>query len=180
MSHGSYGAMWKCFERDREVTSTKKQKWENYQSRNSSGKRNHRDNSRQNLQNNQKQWNAQAVVIAPTNGKCHKCRKVGHKARYCKEKNVAMGENAQPIQTFYDCGEQGNTRNRCSNKVKQEEVREVHGRAYAIKDAQPQGPNVVTGMLLLNNRHPNVLFDSGSDRNFMDIRFSSMLCHTPK
>ncbi|GKB48438.1 putative reverse transcriptase domain-containing protein [Tanacetum coccineum] len=36
--------------------------------------------------------------------KCHKCGKVGHKARYCKEKNVAMGANAQPIPTCYDCG----------------------------------------------------------------------------
>ncbi|GJT71925.1 putative reverse transcriptase domain-containing protein [Tanacetum coccineum] len=34
---------------------------------------------------------------------------------------------------------QGHTRNRCSRKVKQEEVREVHGRAYAIKDVEPKG-----------------------------------------
>ncbi|GKB92519.1 putative reverse transcriptase domain-containing protein, partial [Tanacetum coccineum] len=30
-------------------------------------------------------------------------------------------------------------------KIKQEEVGEVRGRAYAIKDAEPKGPNVVTG-----------------------------------
>ncbi|GKC43706.1 putative reverse transcriptase domain-containing protein, partial [Tanacetum coccineum] len=75
--------------------------------------------------------------------KCHKCGKVGHKSRYCKEKNVATGANAQPIPTCYDCGEQGHTRNRCPKKVKQEEVGEVHARAYAIKDAEPKGPNVV-------------------------------------
>nr|GFC83138.1 reverse transcriptase domain-containing protein [Tanacetum cinerariifolium] len=68
----------------------------------------------------------------------------GHKARYCKEKNVVTGANALPILTCYDCGEQGHTRNRCPKKVKQEEVGEVHGRAYVIKDAEPQGPNVVT------------------------------------
>ncbi|GJZ41208.1 putative reverse transcriptase domain-containing protein, partial [Tanacetum coccineum] len=67
----------------------------------------------------------------------HKCGKVGHKARYCKEKNVATSANALPIPTCYDCGEQGHTRNRCPRKVKQEEVREVRGRAYAIKDAEP-------------------------------------------
>ncbi|GJX30042.1 putative reverse transcriptase domain-containing protein [Tanacetum coccineum] len=50
--------------------------------------------------------------------KCHKCGKIGHKARYCKEKNVATGANAQPIWTCYDCGEQGHTRNRCPKKVK--------------------------------------------------------------
>ncbi|GJR48308.1 putative reverse transcriptase domain-containing protein [Tanacetum coccineum] len=67
------------------------------------------------------------------------------------------------------------TRNRCPRKVKQEEVGEVYGRAYAIKDAEPKGPNVVTGTFLLNNRYAFVLFDSGSDRSFVDTRFSSML-----
>ncbi|GKE66495.1 putative reverse transcriptase domain-containing protein, partial [Tanacetum coccineum] len=40
---------------------------------------------------------------------------------------------------------QGHTRNRCPKKIKQEEAGEVHGRAYAIKDVEPQGLNVVTG-----------------------------------
>nr|GEZ31183.1 hypothetical protein [Tanacetum cinerariifolium] len=93
----------------------------------------------------QKQGNMRAMVTIPTDGriplceqcftrhvgqcmiKCHKCGKVGHKSRYCKEKNVAMGANALPIPTCYDCGEQGHTRNRCPKKVKQEEVGEVHG-----------------------------------------------------
>ncbi|GJV84140.1 hypothetical protein Tco_1524038 [Tanacetum coccineum] len=52
------------------------------------------------------------------------------------------------------------TRNRCLKKVKQEETRDVHGRAYAIKDPKPQGPNVVIGIFLLNNRYASVLFDS--------------------
>ncbi|GJR17849.1 putative reverse transcriptase domain-containing protein [Tanacetum coccineum] len=77
--------------------------------------------------------------------KCHKCGKVGHKLRYCKEKNDATGANALPIPTCYDCGEQGHTRNRCPRKVKQEEVEEVYGRAYAIKDVELKGLNVVTG-----------------------------------
>ncbi|GJS91873.1 putative reverse transcriptase domain-containing protein [Tanacetum coccineum] len=45
-------------------------------------------------------------------------------------------------------------------------VGEVRGRAYAIKDVEPKGPNVVTGTFLLNNRYASVLFDSGSDRSF--------------
>ncbi|GJT77606.1 putative reverse transcriptase domain-containing protein [Tanacetum coccineum] len=65
--------------------------------------------------------------------KCHKCGKVGHKLRYCKEKNVATGANALPILTCYDCGEQGHTTNRCPRKVKQEEVGEVRGRAYVLR-----------------------------------------------
>ncbi|GKB75779.1 putative reverse transcriptase domain-containing protein [Tanacetum coccineum] len=179
--------------RNERILEGKKRKWENLQGGNSSGKGNQKDNSRQTLQNNQKQGNARAMVTAPTDGKlplcercftrhvgqctikCHKCGKVGHKARYCREKSVATGANAQPIWTCYDCGEQGHTRNRCPKKVKQEEVREVRGRAYAIKDAEPKGPNVVTGTFLLNNRYAFVLFDSGSDRSFVNTRFSSLL-----
>ncbi|GJR09615.1 putative reverse transcriptase domain-containing protein [Tanacetum coccineum] len=188
--------------RDERILEGKKRKWENFQSGNSSGKSNHKDNSHQTSQNNQKQGNARAMISAPTDGKvssgslslcercftchvgpctikCHKCGKVGHKARYCKEKNVATGANAQPILTCYDCGEKGHTRNRCPKKVKQEEVGEVHGRAYVIKDAEPQGLNVVTGMFLLNNRYAFVLFDSGFDRSFVDTRFSFMLDINP-
>ncbi|GJW27082.1 putative reverse transcriptase domain-containing protein [Tanacetum coccineum] len=113
--------------------------------------------------------------VGPCTIKCHKCGKVGHKSRYCKEKCVAMCANAQPVWTCYDCGEQGHTRNRCPKKVKQEEVREARGQAYAIKDDEPKGPNVVTSTFLLNYRYAFVLFDSGSDRSLVDTRFSSML-----
>ncbi|GJX07748.1 putative reverse transcriptase domain-containing protein [Tanacetum coccineum] len=78
-----------------------------------------------NLKSSQRQGNARAIVTDPTDGKlplcehfftrhagqctvkCHKYGKVGHKVRYCKEKSVATGANAQPIWTCYDCGEQG-------------------------------------------------------------------------
>ncbi|GJS26947.1 putative reverse transcriptase domain-containing protein [Tanacetum coccineum] len=179
--------------RNERILEGKKRKWENHQGGNSSGKGNQKDNSRQTLQNNQKQGNARAMVTAPTDGKlplcercfnrhvgpctikCHKCEKVGHKLRYCKEKNVVSGANAQPIPTCYDCGEQGHTRNRCPKKVKQEEVGEVRTQAYAIKDAEPKVPNVVTGTFLLNNRYASILFDSGSDRSFVNTRFNSFL-----
>ncbi|GKA08259.1 putative reverse transcriptase domain-containing protein [Tanacetum coccineum] len=113
--------------------------------------------------------------VGPCMIKCHKCGKVGHKARYCKQKSVAMSAIAQPILTCYDCGKQGHIRNRCPRKVKQKESGEVRGRAYAIKDAEPQGLNVVTGMFLLNKRYASILFDSGSDKSFVDTIFSSML-----
>nr|GFA10835.1 reverse transcriptase domain-containing protein [Tanacetum cinerariifolium] len=111
--------------------------------------------------------------------KCYNCGKVRHKIRYCKEKNVATGENALPIPTCYDYGEQGHTRNRCPKKVKQEEVREVCGRAYAIKDDEPKDPNMITGTFLLNNHYAFILFDSGFDRSFVDTRFSFILDINP-
>ncbi|GJT70319.1 putative reverse transcriptase domain-containing protein [Tanacetum coccineum] len=161
--------------RDERILEGKKRKWESFQSGNISGKSNHKDNSRQTSQNNLRQGNAQAMITAPTDGKvssvslplcercftchvgpctikCHKCGKVWHKA-----------------------SEQSHTRKRCPRKVNQEEMGEVCGRAYAIKDAELQGPNVVTGTFLLNNRYDSVLFDSGSDRSFVDTRFSSLL-----
>nr|GEY18431.1 hypothetical protein [Tanacetum cinerariifolium] len=94
--------------------------------------------------------------VGPCTIKCHKCEKIGHKARYYKEKNVATGVNALPILTCYDCGEQDHTRNRCQKKVKQEETGEVHGQAYAIKDAEPKGPNVVTGEDTSQPPHPPI------------------------
>ncbi|GJZ89100.1 putative reverse transcriptase domain-containing protein [Tanacetum coccineum] len=112
--------------RDERILEGKKRKWENFQSGNSSGKSNQKDNSRQTSQNNQNKGNTRAMITAPTKKKvssgslsvcercftrhdgpctikCHKCGTVGHKARYCKEKSVATGANAQPILTCY-CG----------------------------------------------------------------------------
>ncbi|GKA12570.1 putative reverse transcriptase domain-containing protein [Tanacetum coccineum] len=50
------------------------------------------------------------------------------------------------------------------------------GRAYAIKDTdKAQGPNVVTGMFLVNNRYASALFDSGSDMSFVNTSFSHLI-----
>nr|GEY22167.1 putative reverse transcriptase domain-containing protein [Tanacetum cinerariifolium] len=121
--------------RDERILEGKKQKCEKFQSGNSSGKGNQRDNSRQPLHNNQRLGNARAMVTAPTDGKLF--------------------------------------------NVKQEEVREVCSEAYAIKDVELKGPNVVIGMFLLNNGYTFVLFNLGSDRSFVDTRFISMLYIDP-
>nr|GEZ78745.1 putative reverse transcriptase domain-containing protein [Tanacetum cinerariifolium] len=98
------------------------------------------------LEGKKRKWES-LQVAAPTD----------EQERYCKEKSVSTGANAQPIWTCYNCGEQGHTRNRCLKTVKQEEVGETHGRAYAIKDADPQG----------------------FDKSFVDTRFSAMLDINP-
>ncbi|GJZ47389.1 putative reverse transcriptase domain-containing protein [Tanacetum coccineum] len=78
---------------DERILEGKKRKWESYQSGNSSGKGNHRDNSRQTLQNNQKQGNARAMVTAPTDGKVYSgslplCER-------CFTRHVILGTDAQ-------------------------------------------------------------------------------------
>nr|GEU35921.1 reverse transcriptase domain-containing protein [Tanacetum cinerariifolium] len=52
----------------------------------------------------------------------------------------------------------------------------VQGQAYVIRDVEHnQGPNVVTGTFLLNNRYATLLFDSGVDKSFVDIKFSYLI-----
>ncbi|GKD82515.1 hypothetical protein Tco_1349354, partial [Tanacetum coccineum] len=111
-----------------------KRKWENFQSGNSS-RGNYKDNSRH--QQNKKQGNARAMTTAPNEGnvpagplplcnccfvchigpcmiQCHNYGKVGYKSR-----------------------------NHCPKKNKPQGGN-ASGRAYVIKDADKQGPNVVT------------------------------------
>nr|GEW28635.1 putative reverse transcriptase domain-containing protein [Tanacetum cinerariifolium] len=54
--------------------------------------------------------------------------------------------------------------------------RNVQGQAYVIcDDEHNQGPNVVTCTFLLNNRYATMLFDSGVDKSFVDIKFSHII-----
>ncbi|GJV82257.1 putative reverse transcriptase domain-containing protein [Tanacetum coccineum] len=64
--------------------------------------------------------------------------------------------------------------------IKDPQGEEARGRAYVIRDAEKQqGPNVVTGMFLLNNRYATVLFDSGSDKSFVNTSFSHLIDINP-
>ncbi|GJT01510.1 putative reverse transcriptase domain-containing protein [Tanacetum coccineum] len=115
------------------------------------------------LEGKKRKWenhkgNARAMVAAPTDGKLPLCE-------CCFTRHVGPCDQMPQVWKGWTQVE----------KVKQEEVREVHARAYAIKDAEMKGPNVVTGTFLLNNRYASVLFDSGSDRSFVNTRFSSFL-----
>ncbi|GJV94516.1 putative reverse transcriptase domain-containing protein [Tanacetum coccineum] len=180
-----------------------KRKWESSQGGNNGNNRNNnRDNTRHNQQNNQRQGNARAMTTAPAEqggyagnkplcnrcGKhhfgyckvvCSNCGKAGHMARDCKGKAIATGANARPTVTCYDCGEKGHTRNYCP-KRRDPQGEEARGRAYVIRDAEKQqGPNVVTGTFLLNNRYATVLFDSGSDKSFVNTSFSHLIDINP-
>ncbi|GJU17893.1 putative reverse transcriptase domain-containing protein [Tanacetum coccineum] len=54
------------------------------------------------------------------------------------------------------------------------------GRAYVMKEGdQNQGPNVVIGVFLLNNHYATILFDSGSNKRFKSINFSTLIDINP-
>ncbi|GKG12548.1 hypothetical protein Tco_0346785, partial [Tanacetum coccineum] len=102
-----------------------------------------------------------------------------HMVRDCKGKAIATDANARPTVTCYDYGEKGHTRNYCPKK-RDPQGEEARGRAYVIRDAEKQqGPNVVTGTFLLNNRYVTILFDSGFDKSFVNTSFSHLIDINP-
>nr|GEW14381.1 reverse transcriptase domain-containing protein [Tanacetum cinerariifolium] len=71
-------------------------------------------------------------------------RKMRHKAKDCRSKNVASGATVQPNLVCYECGERGHKSRTCPKKVGRRGGN-VQGQAYVICDAEHnQGPNVVT------------------------------------
>ncbi|GJR47211.1 putative reverse transcriptase domain-containing protein [Tanacetum coccineum] len=75
----------------------------------------------------------------------------------------------------YECGERGHKSNACPKRADRQGGN-VRGQAYVVRDAEHnQGPNVVTGTFLLNNRYVTILFDSGADKSFVDVRLSHLL-----
>ncbi|GJU38708.1 putative reverse transcriptase domain-containing protein [Tanacetum coccineum] len=73
------------------------------------------------------------------------------------------------------CGEKGHTRNHFP-KRNNPQGGNATGRAYEIREAKKgQGPNVVAGTFLINNRYASVLFDSGSDKSFVNASLSHLI-----
>ncbi|GJZ95623.1 putative reverse transcriptase domain-containing protein [Tanacetum coccineum] len=178
-------------------------KGNNNQSGNNNNRNNYKDNTCHHQYNDRRQGNARSITNAPTEQGgntgnkafcnrckkrhtgyctiiCNNCGKMGHIASDCKSKAVATGANAQPILKCHDCGEKGHTRNRCP-KRNNPQGGNATGRAYAIREAERgQGPNVVAGMFLLNNRYVNVLFDSGADKSFVNTSLSHLIDIKPE
>ncbi|GJX97699.1 putative reverse transcriptase domain-containing protein [Tanacetum coccineum] len=166
---------------------------------NNNNRRNYRNNNRHNQNNNQRHGNARALTNTPQNAganqtgvaskcnrcgichfgqcppKCYKCGKMGHKEKDCRSRNVASGTNARSAVVCYECGERGHKSNACPKRADRQGG-DVRGQAYVVRDAEHnQGPNVVTGTFLLNNRYVTILFDSGADKSFVDVRLSHLL-----
>ncbi|GKA63011.1 putative reverse transcriptase domain-containing protein [Tanacetum coccineum] len=78
--------------------------------------------------------------------------------------------------TCFKCNEKGHRKRDCPKLKKNEQGGNNRGAVYKLGavDAQ-QDPKVVTGTFLLNNRYATALFDSGADKSFVSINFSTLI-----
>nr|GEV94187.1 putative reverse transcriptase domain-containing protein [Tanacetum cinerariifolium] len=160
-----------------------KRKWENNNRGNNNNNNNnnnntnhnrgnYRNNNHHNQNNNRWQNNARALTTAQNTG----ANQTGV-APKCK--NAGPSAAVQPNIVCYSYGERGHKSSECPKKADQR-GRNVQGQAYVIRDAEHnQGPNVVTGTFLLNNRYATVLFDFGGDKSFVDIKLSHLIDINP-
>nr|GEZ83103.1 hypothetical protein [Tanacetum cinerariifolium] len=127
--------------------------------------------------------------------RCYKCNKIGHLARDCRSptnanvSNNQRGNGAGQKATCYECGAQGHFKRNCpklknnnnnNNRGNQVGTRNAQAMVYAVGNAGTNlDANTVTGTFLLNNCYASVLFDTGADRSFVSIAFSSQFDIAP-
>nr|GEZ34595.1 putative reverse transcriptase domain-containing protein [Tanacetum cinerariifolium] len=130
----------------------------------------------------------------PFTVRCGKCNKTGHLTWDCKVTNSTTSTQGgqvvnQRVVTCFECGRQGHYMSDCpkmkdqnhGNKARNKnKIGEARGKAYVLGggDANPDS-NVVKGTFIFNNHYAFVLFDSGVDRSFASITFSTLLDITP-
>nr|GEW24766.1 reverse transcriptase domain-containing protein [Tanacetum cinerariifolium] len=126
----------------------------------------------------------------PCTQKCHKCNRVGHFARDCRSSGNANVANAQRDgketpkgNGCFECGASGHFKRDCPKLNNTNDGnRNAQGWVYAFGNGKKNGnapvnpdSNVITGTFLLNNRYASILFDTGVDRSFISIAFSSLV-----
>ncbi|GJY68057.1 putative reverse transcriptase domain-containing protein [Tanacetum coccineum] len=113
---------------------------------------------------------------------CRNYGKRAHKAKSCHREGVATGANTESIKAYYKCGDPSHLANSdLCPKRKNQGGRKASGHVYAMRDVeQAQGPNMVTGTFLLNNRYFSMLFDSGSDKSFINASLTHLFDIEPE
>ncbi|GKA58171.1 putative reverse transcriptase domain-containing protein [Tanacetum coccineum] len=87
--------------------------------------------------------------------------------------------------TCYECGVQGHFKRDCpklknGNRGNQRRNDNAPAKVYVVGNAGTNpDSNIVMGTFLLNNRYASILFDTGADRSFVSITFSSLIDITP-
>ena len=98
---------------------------------------------------------------------CSKCKKNGHTASHCREK-----ETTGISRECYGCGKPGHLRRNCPEEKKTGN----HGRIMAMGAGEAlQDPRVVTGTFLINNSYAFVLFDCGAEKSFVSHKYKKNL-----
>ncbi|GKB79843.1 putative reverse transcriptase domain-containing protein [Tanacetum coccineum] len=99
--------------------------------------------------------------------------------------NNEKGTGAGQKPTCYECGAQVHFKREClkmknNNRGNQGGNGNALAKVYAVgRTGTNPDSNIVTGTFLLNNRYASVLFDTGANRSFVYIAFSSQIDITP-
>nr|GEW50637.1 putative reverse transcriptase domain-containing protein [Tanacetum cinerariifolium] len=165
------------------------QKLRTYAERQTNNKRKADDLSRNNHGHQKQPAKRQNVAK-----KCHKCNKIGHFTHDCRSfgnKNVAntqRGNRAIPKGNgCFEGGAPGHFK-RDYLKLKNKDGGNVNaqGWVYAVRIIEKKGnasrdpdSNFFMGTFLLKNRYASILFDTGADRSFISIVFSSLIDIVP-
>nr|GFB59683.1 reverse transcriptase domain-containing protein [Tanacetum cinerariifolium] len=76
----------------------------------------------------------------------------------------------------YNCNEKGHRKRDCPKLGRNGQGGNNHRGVYQLGAVNAQeDPKVVTGTFLLNNHYATALFDSGADRSFLSIKFSTLI-----
>nr|GEY31319.1 hypothetical protein [Tanacetum cinerariifolium] len=104
-------------------------------------------------------------------------------ARVLRSATSATSKETPKGNGCFECGASGHfKRDHPKPKNKNRGNRNAQGWVYTVRNAEKNGnapvnpdSNVITGKFLLNNHYASILFDTGADRSFISVAFSSLV-----